>query len=290
MKLELKNITKTFGTTTALDRLSVTFEEGVYGILGANGAGKSTMINLITDNIPRDHGEKGGAIYFDGREILQMGRDFRKLIGYMPQQQGYYEEFSARAFLKYMASVKGIPKREANRQIDDLLEVVRLTEKAHDKIGSFSGGMKQRVLLAAALLGDPKILILDEPTAGLDPKERVGIRNYISELSRDKIILFATHVVSDIECIADRVLLLKEGRILAEGSPEELIGSIYGKVGEILCSHDEVGLLQQKYKVGNVRQRRDGLALRVVGDELPAEALPVRDTMDLEDVYLYYFE
>ena len=290
MKLELRNVTKTFGSVTALDDFSITFEQGIYGILGANGAGKSTMVNLITDNIPRDRGEKGGVILFDGVDILKLGSRFRQMVGYMPQQQSYYEDFSPKAFLKYMASVKGIARKEADRQIDELLEVVNLTSKAYDRMGGFSGGMKQRVLLAEALLGDPGILILDEPTAGLDPKERIGIRNYISGLSKDKIILFATHVVSDIECIADRVMLIKKGKLIAVDTPQRLIRGMRDRVSEVICSPEEVGDLQRRYKVGNIRQRSEGLALRIVGDDLPQEFGRVNHNIDLEDVYLYYFE
>ena len=305
MKLEVRNLKKTYGTVQALKGINYTFTPGVYGILGANGAGKSTMINLITDNVSRDK-MNGGSILFgeDSAEedILKLGKQFRGLVGYMPQQQGFYEDFSPKAFLKYMAEIKGVKKikttddngnevvKTVNQQIDELLEVVNLTKDAYKKIGGFSGGMKQRVLLAQALLGNPKILILDEPTAGLDPKERISIRNYIAELSKDKIILFATHVVSDIECIADKVLLLKSGEIIATGTPVELIESMAGKVGEITCTLDEVGELQKEYKIGNIRQRKNGLALRVVGDELPEEAVKVGDNIDLEDVYLYYFE
>ena len=274
--------------------LNYTFESGIFGLLGPNGAGKSTMINLITDNVDRDK-ENGGQILYDGKEILDMGKHFRKLIGYMPQQQGFYEDFSPRAFLKYMAQIKGVHKENdkgqtVKQQIDELLEIVNLTTVANRKIGEFSGGMKQRVLLAQALLGNPQILILDEPTAGLDPKERIGIRNYIAKLSKDKIILFATHVVSDIECIADRVLLLKKGEIIAEGTPIHLIESMTGKVGEIICPLDDISKLQKKYKIGNIRQRKEGLALRVVGNQLPDNAVKVSDNIDLEDVYLYYFE
>ena len=305
MKLEIRNLKKTYGTVQALKGISYTFTPGVYGILVANGAGKSTMINLITDNVSRDK-VNGGSILYDENndetDILKLGKLFRAQVGYMPQQQGFYEDFSPKAFLKYMAEIKGVKKlktvdengneivKTVNQQIDELLEVVNLTNVAYKKIGGFSGGMKQRVLLAQALLGDPKILILDEPTAGLDPKERISIRNYIAELSKDKIILFATHVVSDIECIADKVLLLKSGEIIATGTPVELIESMAGKVGEITCTLDEVGELQKEYKIGNIRQRKNGLALRVVGDKLPEEAVKVEDNIDLEDVYLYYFE
>lgn len=310
MELKITDLKKTYGNVKALKGINYTFTPGVYGILGANGAGKSTMINLITDNVSRD--KNGGSImYSDGEDntvskelvdILKLGAKFRGVVGYMPQQQGFYEEFSPKAFLKYMAEIKGVKAvksvdengnikvKKVSQQIDELLEVVNLTSVAYKKIGGFSGGMKQRVLLAQALLGDPKILILDEPTAGLDPKERIGIRNYIAELSRDKIILFATHVVSDIECIADKVLLLKNGEIIATGTPSELIANMQGKVGEVVCTLDDVAALQEKYHIGNIRQRKDGLVLRLVGDELPEEAVKVDNDIDLEDVYLYYFE
>ena len=295
MELQLEHLSKTYGTVQALKDISYTFKPGIYGILGANGAGKSTMINLITDNVARDKGSAGGSILYDGQDILKLGSRFRGIIGYMPQQQGFYEDFSPKAFLRYMAEIKGIKGKNekgqtVKEQIDELLEVVNLTGVAYKKIGGFSGGMKQRVLLAQALLGDPDILILDEPTAGLDPKERIAIRNYIAELSRNKIILFATHVVSEIECIADYVLLLKKGEIIAMGTPVELIEKMHGKVAEITCTLDEVGKLQEKYHIGNIRQRKNGIALRLVGDELPDEAVMVDENIDLEDVYLYYFE
>ena len=294
MELELRELSKSYGSVKALNKISYTFKPGIYGILGANGAGKSTMINLITDNVSRDS-NNGGNILYDGEDILKLGKKFRAIVGYMPQQQGFYEDFSPKAFLKYMAEVKGLKRKNEEgksvaQQIDELLEVVNLTSVAYKKIGGFSGGMKQRVLLAQALLGNPKVLILDEPTAGLDPKERIGIRNYIAELSKDKIILFATHVVSDIECIADNVILVKKGQIVATGTPVELIEKMQGKVAELTCTLEDVGKLQEQYKVGNIRQRKNGLALRLVGDTLPDEAVKVEDNIDLEDVYLYYFE
>ena len=303
MELKITDLKKTYGNVKALKGINYTFTPGVYGILGANGAGKSTMINLITDNVSRD--KNGGSImYSDGEDntvskelvdILKLGAKFRGVVGYMPQQQGFYEEFSPKAFLKYMAEIKGVKSvksvdeagnvtiKKVNQQIDELLEVVNLTSVAYKKIGGFSGGMKQRVLLAQALLGDPKILILDEPTAGLDPEERIGIRNYIAEL-------FATHVVSDIECIADKVLLLKDGEIIATGTPSQLIENMQGKVGEVVCTLSDVADLQGKYHIGNIRQRKNGMVLRLVGDELPEEAVRVDNDIDLEDVYLYYFE
>lgn len=307
MELILKNLKKTYGNIKAMKGINYTFTPGVYGILGSNGAGKSTMINLITDNVKRD--KNGGEILFcddnsdtaEAVDILKLGSKFRSFIGYMPQQQGYYADFTPKAFLKYMADIKGVKKKEivdnngsisyisVNEQIDKLLEIVNLTDAAYKRIGGFSGGMKQRVLLAQALLGNPKILILDEPTAGLDPKERIHIRNYIAKLSKDRIILFATHVVSDIECIADKVILLKEGQIIEAGSPVQLIDKVYGKVGEINCQLEDVDKLQKKYRVGNIRQRRNGLALRIVGDTLPEMADACSNDIDLEDVYLYYF-
>ena len=201
-----------------------------------------------------------------------------------------------------MASVKGIKnqkaydkegrliKRSVDKQIDELLQIVNLEKVAYKRIGGFSGGMKQRVLLAQALLGDPQILILDEPTTGLDPKERINIRNYIAKLGKEKIILFATHVVSDIECIADKVLLLKNGEIIADGTPRDLIELMDGKVGEIQINLDELDDYQRRYKIGNVRQRKEGLVLRIVDDNLPDEVKRVDNNIDLEDVYLYYFE
>ncbi len=217
--LELKKVCKSYGDKNVLRDFCYTFENGIYGLLGANGAGKSTLMNLITDNVRRNSGE----ILYNGKEIFDMGKDYRELIGYMPQQQGFYENFSARMFLNYISELKGIKKKEAKKQIDELLMLVNLSDVADNKIGGFSGGMKQRVLLAQALLGNPKILILDEPTAGLDPKERVNFRNYIQKLSRAKIILVATHVVSDIETIADRILVMKDGNLVADDSPEVLV-------------------------------------------------------------------
>lgn len=284
MEIEIRNLSKQYGSHYGLEELSVTLEDGIYGLLGPNGAGKSTLMYLLTDNLTRTSGE----ILLDGRDILSMGEHYRSLIGYMPQQQGFYEHFSAAAFLRYVGRLKGIKGKKLDSQVQELLSRVNLLEHRFEPIGSFSGGMRQRVLLAQALLGDPKIIILDEPTAGLDPKERINIRNIVAELSKDKIILIATHVVSDIECIANQVALLKNGRLIRMETPAVLIDSIDGKVGEIPCTKEELIALQRQYPTGNTIQKREGVFFRVVGDELPKGAQAVKDNLSLEDVYLYY--
>ena len=222
MKLELKDLTKRYGELVALDGFTLTFEPGIYGILGANGAGKSTLMNLITDNIKRD----GGSITFDGRDILEMGDEFRAVLGYMPQQQGIYDRMTAESFVSYIARLKGLRGKEMREQVDGVLKLTNLESVRHKAVGQFSGGMKQRALLAQALLGDPKVLILDEPTAGLDPRERVRIRGFISELAKDRIVLLATHIVTDIESIADKVILMKKGRLIDVDTPANLIAAI----------------------------------------------------------------
>ena len=218
MELRLEHVTKRYGNLTALSDFTMTFMPGIYGILGANGAGKSTMMNLITDNIKRDD----GAILYDGKEILELGDAFRSILGYMPQQQGMYEHMTADSFLTYIARLKGLKGRTVREQVDHVLGLVNLQEQRHKKLAEYSGGMKQRILLSQALLGDPQVLILDEPTAGLDPRERVRIRNFIHELSKERIVLLATHIVSDIESIADQVILMKKGKIEQMGTPAEL--------------------------------------------------------------------
>ena len=283
MQLELKDLTKKYGGMTALDHISVKFTPGIYGILGANGAGKSTMMNLLTDNISRT----GGEILFDGVDILKLGKDFRRVLGYMPQQQGFYEHMTAQTFLYYMAELKAVPKKQAKVEIENLLTITNLANVRHKRVGGFSGGMKQRVLLAQALLGDPKVVILDEPTAGLDPKERIRIRNFIFEISNDRIILLATHIVSDIESISDQILMMKRGQIVGMDTPENLLDSVRGKVTELPFDGDTASL-QERYKVGNVRKRHGQVWVRLVGDDLPEGGEYVTEHLTLDDVYLYY--
>lgn len=283
MQLELKNLTKIYSELTALDHINVKFTSGIYGILGANGAGKSTMMNLLTDNISRTDGE----ILFDGADILKLGKKFRKVLGYMPQQQGFYEHMTAQTFLYYMAELKAVPKKQAKIEIENLLNITNLANVRHKRLGGFSGGMKQRVLLAQALLGDPKVVILDEPTAGLDPKERIRIRNFISEISNNRIILLATHIVSDIESISDQILMMKNGRIVGMDAPENLLDSLRGKVTELPFDGDMENL-QERYKVGNVRKRHGQTWVRLIGDDLPVGGEFVTEHLTLDDVYLYY--
>lgn len=284
MKLEFIKLSKKYGEKYALQEFDAIFQEGIYGILGPNGAGKSTLMNMMTDNLTRTSGK----ILLDGQDILDMGKSYRSLLGYMPQQQGFYEQFSATAFLKYIGKLKGYSGKKLNEQVEQLLKKVNLYDHRFEKVGSFSGGMRQRVLLAQALIGAPKIIILDEPTAGLDPKERINIRNIVAELSKDKIIFIATHVVSDIECIANQIMLVKSGQLIQLDTPAQLIASVRGKVGEICCEKKDLLALQEKYKTGTTVQKNDGMYFRIVGDNLPDNAKEVTDNLTLEDVYLYY--
>lgn len=284
MKIEIKELTKKYGSVTALDTVSLCLEDGIYGILGPNGSGKTTLINLLTDTVKRTHGE----ILIGGRDILSLGAEYRDMVGYMPQQQAVYNDFSAFMYLRYMCSLKGIKHSEG--LITDMLKKVNLYGERHKKAGSFSGGMKQRLMLAQALLNDPKILILDEPTAGLDPKERINFRNMLAELSKDKIILLATHIVSDIECIADEVILLKKGRVIKKDTPENLMQSVAGKVFEVRGEKRELLALQQTAGIGNIIHDQNGISLRIVTDEPQKDFIPVSSNISLEDVYLYYFE
>ena len=216
--LELCDISKKYKDKLALTGISLTLHNGVYGLLGPNGAGKSTLMNIITGNLRTT----GGRVLWNGAEIGALGAEYRALLGFAPQQQGMYDAFTGRRFLSYMATLKGIKRREQPGEIDRVLRYVNMSENAGRLIGTYSGGMKQRLLIAQAILGDPKLIILDEPTAGLDPKERVRIRERIAQLSEGRIILVSTHVVSDIETIADEIILLKSGEIVDMGSVKEL--------------------------------------------------------------------
>lgn len=288
MKLEIKNISKTYkkGTVKALDDFFVTLTPGVYGLLGPNGAGKSTLMNIITDNLNADSGE----VLYDGENIKKLGKDYRSVLGYMPQQQGLYDDFTLNRFLWYMSALKGLKKKDAKEKITSLLETVNLTESAYKKLGGFSGGMKQRALIAQALLNNPKILILDEPTAGLDPKERIRIRNFISEIAEDKIVLISTHVVSDIEFIAKEIILLKEGKLISHNTCNSLTKEIENKVFEVEIEKENLKYFQENYRVSNLFHSGDKITVRIVTDNVPKNHAPKPVPPTLEDLYLYVFE
>ena len=301
MKLSIKNVSKSYGSNKALQHFTADLEPGIYALLGPNGSGKSTLMNIITDNLKSDEGE---ILFSDGGEpenILKMGVRFREKLGFMPQYPGMYPNFSIERFMWYMATLKdvgahlkGKAKREyIKNEIQSILKAVELDDIPRRKIGALSGGMKQRLALAQAVLGNPSVLILDEPTAGLDPKQRIAIRNFISRIAFDKIVIIATHVVSDVEFVARDVIMLKKGVIVDNAPPAELVRKIEGKVWNLPAPESEVVDLQQKYRVTNItRDDKTGdVILRVLSEKEPVlngrPATAVAPT--LEDYYLYVF-
>lgn len=284
MELRIENLTKQYGTTLAVNNLSAVLSCGVYGLLGANGAGKTTLMRLLCDiQTPTL-----GSVSYDGENIRECGEQYRNQLGYLPQNFGYYPDFTALRFLMYMSAIKGLSKGYAKQRSLELLDEVGLLKVKDKKIKTFSGGMKQRLGIAQAMLNDPKILILDEPTAGLDPKERVRFRNLISAFSRNKIVLLSTHIVSDVEYIAGEILVMKKGELIHQGKPHEIIHSIDGKVWECSVPNSEVPLFQERCNIGNLRSEGERTVLRIIGDEKPADAA-VSVVPNLEDLYLYYF-
>lgn len=289
MELCLSGIKKSYnnGKTYAVDGVTATFTPGVYGLLGPNGAGKSTLMNIITQNLKTN----SGTVTLDGVPIDHMGADYRSLLGYMPQQQTLYDDFTGERFLWYMAALKGLDKKQAKEAVSRTLDVVNLREERYKKLKSYSGGMKQRVLIAQALLNDPKLLIMDEPTAGLDPKERIRIRNFISEVSKDKIVLLSTHVVSDVEFISKEILVMRSGQIRARGTPQSLLDGMNGRVFEVLVTPDEQAAYEGAgYKLSNIMLTQDRICLRIVSDIRPQIGQVRTVYPNLEDVYLYLAE
>ncbi|MBQ9151382.1 MAG: ATP-binding cassette domain-containing protein [Clostridia bacterium] len=282
--LTIEKLTKSYGSNLALNAFSYSFDHGIYALLGPNGSGKSTLMNIVTQNLRAD----SGRVLLDGEDIGKLGADYRGRLGFMPQYPGMYPSFSALDFLRYMAVLKGIPKKQADIQIDELLRAVELHEVRRHRIGSFSGGMKQRLALAQSLLGNPEIVILDEPTAGLDPKQRISIRNYIAGIALNKTVIIATHVVSDVEFIAREVIMLKKGVISDSGSPYEMTRKIEGKVWQVTVTPEDVQAMQDTHRVVNIQNGEQGVILRILADEPPTpNALPVVPA--LEDAYLHIF-
>lgn len=291
MKLCFREVTKSYGSNLALDHFTASLEPGIYALLGPNGSGKSTLMNILTDNLKADAGE---ITYTsdDGvtEDVLKMGIRFREKLGFMPQYPGLYPNFTVERFLWYMAALKGLPREKAKADIPAILAAVELDDVPRRKIGALSGGMKQRLALAQAVLGDPEILILDEPTAGLDPKQRIAIRNYIAKIAFDKIVLIATHVVPDIEFIAKDIILLKKGVIVDNAPPHQLTKKIEGKVWNVPCEETDVQRMQDTYRVTNISRddEHGDVILRILAEEKPKEGAKAA-APTLEDYYLYVF-
>ena len=284
MELRMQNLTKEFGDFTAVDHLNFTMENGVYGLLGVNGAGKTTLMKMLCTLLSPTSGE----ITCNGREILGMGADYRRILGYLPQEFGFYPEFTVQDYLSYIAALKGLRPVVAKRRVQELIEKTGLKKAAKKKMKKLSGGMKRRAGIAQAMLNNPKILVLDEPTAGLDPNERIRFRNLISELAEDRLVLLSTHIVSDVEYIANQILLMRNGQIVLAGEAQELIDSMEEGVFSLYARKNDISRLMKKYKVSNLKTEHDGVELRIIAGKRPARNAVLVDA-NLEDVFLYYF-
>ena len=283
MELKIENLTKEFQKMTAVDNITYTMHNGVYGLLGVNGAGKTTLMRMLCTLLTPTSGQ----ILCNGRDIAKMDAAYRKLLGYLPQEFGFYPDFTVKDYLMYIASIKGVHKAAARRRVQELLGQVGLSNVQDKKMRKLSGGMKRRAGIAQAMLNDPEILILDEPTAGLDPSERIRFRNLLSELAQDRLVLLSTHIVSDIESIANEILLMKGGIFLHTGTPEDIIGGVSEKAWSLTVPRNEAVRYTKAYRVANSKIVSDGVQLRILSKEMPdpgADEVP----LTLEDVFLIY--
>ena len=284
MALILDGLTKTFSSFPAVNNLSYTMDTGVYGLLGVNGAGKTTLMRMLCTLLT----PTSGTITWDGQDIFSLGSAYRNLLGYLPQDFGYYPDFSVQDYLLYIASLKGLRPATARQRMQNLLEQVGLTQVRRQKMKKLSGGMKRRAGIAQAMLNDPKILILDEPTAGLDPKERIRFRNLISELAENRLVLLSTHIVSDVEYIADQILLMKDGSLVHHGTSQQLLAAAPTQVWTCTVPRAQADQLLHQYPVVNLKTLPQGVQLRVLSQTPPTpEAHPAE--MTLEDLFLHYF-
>ncbi|WP_130868657.1 ABC transporter ATP-binding protein [Intestinimonas massiliensis (ex Afouda et al. 2020)] len=282
--LQVERVSKLYGGFAALKEIELELGSGVYGLLGPNGAGKTTLMRILTDLLAPSRGR----VLCNGRDIHVLGADYRDLLGYLPQDFGVYPNFTAEGFLCYIARLKGLDREAARQKTAELLELVGLSDRRKRKLGGFSGGERQRVGIAQALLNDPQVLILDEPTAGLDPQERIRFRGMLNRLGKDRLVLLSTHIVSDVESAADQVILLRRGEIIGQDSPGALLRQLEGKVWSVPVSPQEQEDLAARYPCSNVSRQDGGTCLRLIADAPPA-ALARQVPPNLEDLYLCHF-
>lgn len=285
MELKIEHISKRFKDKTAVDDVSLTLTTGVWGLLGANGAGKTTLMRMIADIMT----PSSGTISFNGKDIHKMGAEYRNIFGFLPQDFGYSRDFTVKDYLEYIAALKDVPHKETTKKINHLLDILTLSDVKGKKIAKLSGGMKRRVGIAQAMLNDPKILVMDEPTAGLDPGERVRFRNFISEFSHDRIVLISTHIVSDIEYIATRNAIMKEGKIVDVGTTNELVKQIEGKVWSCVVPAEKMIEYEMRLHIINQRNEdNDRISIRYLAEQSAIDG-SVTATPRLEDLYLWLF-
>ena len=282
MELRIERLFKSYRKKEALQDVSFTLRKGIYGLLGENGAGKSTLMRMLaTVDFPTK-----GRICYDKRDIFAVDETYRSLIGYMPQDYNVYPGFTATDFLEYMGALKGIPQKKLKDRISEVLEFVNLSDAADKKVKTFSGGMKRRIGIAQAIMNEPQILILDEPTAGLDPKERIRFSNIISDMGKDKIVLLSTHIVSDIEAIASELIVMKKGNVLETGAVDTLVQQVKGKVWEAVVSQETYHRLRKERSVIHLKQMEKDVQVRFVGEKYSDVKISQAEPT-LEDYYIF---
>lgn len=287
MELIINNISKEFKDKIAVDNFNVTLQPGIYGLLGPNGSGKTTLMRIIADVSNPSRGD----ILVNGESKNKLGSKYRDLIGYLPQNIGFYKNFTAEKFLYYVSALKGVDKEVEKDRIENLLKFVNLEKDRKRKVGKFSGGMRQRLGIAQALLNDPMIIILDEPTAGLDPNERIKFKNLIAQLSKDKIVILSTHIVSDIEFIADEILIMREGKLVEKSLLNDILETVKGKVHTLCITESDLTVVQNEFKISSMTRMNNKICVRIVGDNTPniQGVKCIEEKPNLEDVFLYYF-
>lgn len=284
MELKLEEVTKRYGNTEAVSQVSYTLKAGVYGLLGANGAGKTTLMRMLCTLMKPTQ----GSITCNGKDIFEMGGEYRKRLGYLPQEFGFYPDLTVQEYLMYIASIKGLPRAAAGKKVKELIRLTGLAKVSTRKMKKLSGGMKRRAGIAQAMLNEPEILILDEPTAGLDPNERIRFRNLLSGLARERMVLLSTHIVSDVESIAGQIILMDEGKIVDSGSPADIMASVPVKAWTCRMSGEDGAHFAKQYQVSNMKSVADGMELRILSDKKPCQDA-VQTDLTLEDTFLYYF-